>query len=760
MKKIFLSSKFDEFTALRRAIADRLRSEEHIQLINLQDNKPDTRSVGELSVTKAVEADIFVLLIGETYGVPPTGHRYSYTQQEYQAAVTAFESPDILPFAIGPSYQGSPSYFGEETEFDLWRNELFKAHTVSCLPDSSSIDEIVNRVVSAIWNSVFHQQEASRSLLEAASQENPDEHASPGEDIPQEAQLSWEVEDLAEEEVLSLDEEVRRLEKKDRRTLGSVLRYTESNLGGQFADSIAHRTQAEQALKMGLYKVAETHLRHALHIRGLDFLSRDLLSRVLGVRNDLRARAEAVQECIMAARIALDRQLPFRAAGLYLRGSELAQDLGRISEAIKLARLAQEAAPSFMQPRVRLALYLYKENPKEHDAEIRNELQIAFNALPMSVSLVDRDPALKDLRLYVDGLRNDARSRIDKNVLAIAEGLSQLNAEVYESLGTSKTQLDQYLSAILNSKNLNAKGKHTRTLYKRLVSEMLQSRAEIAQGEMISGEMKVGTFQLPEYLIPARITRQFCSPGDLIEPGQQICEVSSAGQSKIIPSKWNEAFVVGKWLVNPGVTIESREQRELLNVIPERKLRDNKLGSELNGRLDKIDADHENARQITIRNAFIFAALGIGISVASAFKMNEGILLGGAVLSSFLASFFHNHSIRKLNTTRLARRKEAFKHMVQSSIELAGSLSGLASLVVRTLTTRSLPSFASILDQPRKAKLGSLLLLSNGSKGFEKKVIIQKTKSQLHGLEELPNHASLFKVVSETEDTLTFKRVA
>lgn len=97
---VFVSSRFDEFKDLRRLLRERLGQNRLIrcEVVDHSENYPDTRPPLARSLEAARSSDVFVLLVGETYGTVPPGHDRSYTELEYEAAIARSGNARVLAY--------------------------------------------------------------------------------------------------------------------------------------------------------------------------------------------------------------------------------------------------------------------------------------------------------------------------------------------------------------------------------------------------------------------------------------------------------------------------------------------------------------------------------------------------------------------------------------------------------------------------------------------------------------------------------------
>src|SRR4051812_26655383 len=104
--QVFLASRFGEFEGLRRTLRERIARIQSpaLEPVDLNDNTADTRPPLARCLDAVTRADIFILLVGETYGERPPNMQLSYTHLEYQKAVED-DTKVILPFFVGTNYQ-------------------------------------------------------------------------------------------------------------------------------------------------------------------------------------------------------------------------------------------------------------------------------------------------------------------------------------------------------------------------------------------------------------------------------------------------------------------------------------------------------------------------------------------------------------------------------------------------------------------------------------------------------------------------------
>ena len=97
-KKIFLASRFEEFSYIRKMLKEELVNL-GMDIVDLNDNIADSHPPIERSLENVRRSDIMILLIGDTYGTVPFEELKSYTHLEYDEALN--NQLDIYIFCIG-----------------------------------------------------------------------------------------------------------------------------------------------------------------------------------------------------------------------------------------------------------------------------------------------------------------------------------------------------------------------------------------------------------------------------------------------------------------------------------------------------------------------------------------------------------------------------------------------------------------------------------------------------------------------------------
>jgi len=153
---IFISSRFEEFSGLRKKISDKnFGGLSEIGLtLNMLDHRndiADSRSPTIASIEEARSADIFVLLLGETYSKFSNKDEKSYTHLEYEAALN--KGMKILAFPIGDCYNPYNEKLSSNPLFRQWQENVLRNKIHTTAPYTQSNYDI-NKLYEKIYNSL------------------------------------------------------------------------------------------------------------------------------------------------------------------------------------------------------------------------------------------------------------------------------------------------------------------------------------------------------------------------------------------------------------------------------------------------------------------------------------------------------------------------------------------------------------------------------------------------------------------------------
>ena len=152
---IFISSRFNEFRELRDKIIKERFSKLDVGLkLNMLDDRDgiaDARSPAVMSIEEASDADIFILLMGETYKEVQDGEK-SYTHQEYDTAIE--KGLHILAFPIGDCYDDANRKLSTDDKlFREFQDAILinnKHTTAPFSPSDYDVDEVYETIYKTL----------------------------------------------------------------------------------------------------------------------------------------------------------------------------------------------------------------------------------------------------------------------------------------------------------------------------------------------------------------------------------------------------------------------------------------------------------------------------------------------------------------------------------------------------------------------------------------------------------------------------------
>jgi tetratricopeptide (TPR) repeat protein len=348
--EVFLASRFDEFAVLRRALSESLNKVQRppVLAVNLDDNRAEPHPPLSRCYEAVDRAEIFVLLLGETYGDDAPGEERSFTHLEYLRALRD-DTKIILPFLLGTSH---------DARMSAWIRGIQKNHCTSRLKSTDHAE-------AAIFESVLER------LWEIFA----DDFAGPSDELDDGGEIS----SGAEESPIKLEQlcECRK----------------SSSLRSIAAD---HAKEAFDAIRINLPNVAIHHLRQSAKLVPLDVIVSYWLARLLVARGRFKECKEGVSIALRCARIAAADDTVPKLAGMAslivaARGKER---LGDGDDALEYATAAHDAIPYHWLAKLELGRQLALHGKGEQATRFARE---AFWLRPRTILQIQRDPAYRGL---------------------------------------------------------------------------------------------------------------------------------------------------------------------------------------------------------------------------------------------------------------------------------------------------------------------------------------------------------------------------
>jgi len=170
---VFISSRFEEFSDLRKMIAEKNLEDLNdigltLKMLDYRNGIADYRSPALASMNEATNSDIFILLLGETYGNTPSNYDKSYTHLEYETALN--KGMKILAFPIGDCYDPDHKKLSDNPVFRQWQEAVLKNEVHISAPYTpsdyntsvlyekiyNSLKELIKEILNKHWDDEDH----------------------------------------------------------------------------------------------------------------------------------------------------------------------------------------------------------------------------------------------------------------------------------------------------------------------------------------------------------------------------------------------------------------------------------------------------------------------------------------------------------------------------------------------------------------------------------------------------------------------------
>jgi tetratricopeptide (TPR) repeat protein len=403
---VFIASRFDEFTELRKALVLEIAATKPMAAIDLNDGYARHEPPLAECLARVRGADLMVLLIGDSYGPNAPGKTKSFTHLEYDEAARDGSKTRLLVYRVHE--RGAKA--GERRAADEWLRELQEKHTPKeldvTLAPKARASEITKHLFAALYDLRFGKLS-----------DEDDEYES----------------DLDETEDAFDDSEIESLDAADAEARGEAGDAIDDLPAGSegrrpaAAAAIEQRLEAERATQLGEYGIAIQHLRKALDLRPLDGLANFWLARLYIVLNREDRLGEAVNLAERAARIAKDEQRPYRASRSYLLAARALTAMSHFPDAHRAVDLALEQKPDFAKAYIERARICCADGRRAPAvAAVREAFRYHSRSLPQAL----RDPHLESIRADLRDLLREQTALWQRDVMHLLAIESWLGTQV------------------------------------------------------------------------------------------------------------------------------------------------------------------------------------------------------------------------------------------------------------------------------------------------------------------------------------------
>jgi len=419
--QVFLASRFGEFQLLRAELGAKINALKipPVVAIDLNDNAADPFPPLRRCYEEIDQSELFVLLVGDTYGTSPENHQESYTHLEYKHALE--ESKTILPFLIGRSHRKQfESRHYQDHKLAAWVSEIRAHHTPSYLePDTDDLaNDIFNEVLARLIELFVEVDEGELDV---------------GDDVERRLEDSpIKLEELANAPGRSTD------------------RPNNQPLKMLAAD---HAKEALAALKLHLPQVAIHHLTKATELVPLDIVLGYWLARLLIATGQRAHCKKGRQVALLCARVASaqEAELDLETMACNVLAARASERLGEMDLALEYAEAAHEGMPYHWLAKVEHGHQLALAGDRLAALERAKE---AFWLRPESINQIQSDTAYRGLRKDFDDFRGRLRQNVTNEIDAISRVESRIKTfEMQLDHSDSKSGDSDYSIGVLEPSN-------------------------------------------------------------------------------------------------------------------------------------------------------------------------------------------------------------------------------------------------------------------------------------------------------------------
>lgn len=418
---VFLSSRFEEFAPLRRALRERFAEHDRrlgLVLVGLDDGAATHRPPLAESLERLRGARFMILLLGEAYGDAVDGQNKSYVNLEYEAALEAEGDIQVIAFGIGPSYVGGRIAHSNDLRMAAFQRQVHANHTLRFFDGSESVDE----QAAAIYLQLIY---AVCDLRTATSQ------------------FDDRVDDDVDPEDLAENEEIESLEQRygnGRRAPANTLSAAEALAQPTELAAREQCREADAAIRLGALRIARDHLRRAVELRPLDVEANYRLARLYIVSGQRKCLGEAVERLDLVRRIFERDKQQYHVCDCLLLQARALIDRGDIEAALALAEKACAEVPGYGRARYEHARLLLLAGRPE--AARRGLLGAVKRYFPLWSQAL-RDPRLgaiialaqEDVSRWLQSHREITRSTLEiESRIAGEAGVSMPTPPVLEAV--------------------------------------------------------------------------------------------------------------------------------------------------------------------------------------------------------------------------------------------------------------------------------------------------------------------------------------
>jgi tetratricopeptide (TPR) repeat protein len=370
--QVFLASRFGEFAELRTMLRERITGMK-VDAVDLN-NQADSRPPLARCYAAVEQADIFVLLVGTTYGDLVQNQKASYTHLEYRHALD--DGKVILPFFIGASEETADSNLRN------WIKEILDNQTVRVFDSRLTPKEQADDIFKSVYE----------RLLEIAAGADPSADVVDDDD---DIAPVWEESPIEMQQLIA-----------EPRTVdpAHLLRLLAAD----------HAREAYEALSLNLPQVGIQQLRKAVEISPFEIVPAYWLARLLiatGRFSDCREGLRLALRCIHVLEQRPERAPELASMALFILSARASERLNDAAGALRYAEKAYKGKEFHWLANIEYG----RQRALSGDAnEALEYARKAFWARPDVIHRIQADSAFRGLGTRYDEFRIQLRDEVEK----------------------------------------------------------------------------------------------------------------------------------------------------------------------------------------------------------------------------------------------------------------------------------------------------------------------------------------------------------
>ncbi len=421
--QIFISSRFGEFSELRKHLCDRINAFPvfPLEAIDFDDGRMSHKPPIENCIASIRQSELMILILGETYGGIPKGYQLSYTHLEYKAAVDDKSNTVVLPFFIGPSYQNRKPPFTDHEMLRQFHEEVLDNHTPGFFDSDEDPKQLALRIFEWAWKTLY---DARAKTVQQQMELEYNTELIDGTVIGDEGDFSV---GLQSDEIAFLED---RIDHGDGAATAVFDAFARKRFGAEDVNLVPacvaafeQYSEALKAIEIGERALAISHLLRSVELKPLEYQSVYELSKQLLLNGRKKDCTTAQLLALRAAKMAHHDKRMIRTVDCYILASKAARKSGSIQKSLEYASAAVNLTPWLASARIELACAnILNGNLKE----AYNDADFAFNLQSASILKLSVDQVFIEHKEHLTAIYRHIGTRIKKSLDTLCNCIDEI----------------------------------------------------------------------------------------------------------------------------------------------------------------------------------------------------------------------------------------------------------------------------------------------------------------------------------------------